>query len=54
MTKKLLVLSFALAAAFAASLPKASSAAGTANCPGHVMVCGDISFCCPRGAICWC
>jgi hypothetical protein len=51
MTKKLLVLGFALAAAFAASLPRAASAA---NCPGHVMVCGDISFCCPRGAICWC
>jgi len=53
MTKKLVVLSLALAAAVAASLPRPANALSCGQ-GSHIMVCGDISFCCPKGVNCWC
>ena len=53
MTKKLIALAFILAATVAASVPKPSAAL---SCPRgfHVVVCGDISFCCRNGTVCDC
>ena len=58
MSKKLVVLMFALVAAAVASAPAPASTVGDTQvgCGQgyHIVVCGDVSFCCRNGVICWC
>jgi len=53
MRKKLVILTFALAAAAASTL---SAPAKADTCPKgtHLFVCPTSSFCCPNNALCFC
>jgi hypothetical protein len=55
MRKKLVLLAFALAAVAATSATSPASAAGP-TCPQNTypINCGTYTFCCPRGALCFC
>jgi hypothetical protein len=53
MTKKLVFLALVLAAAVVASVPRPAQAL-TCGRGFHVVVCGDIEFCCRNGVTCDC
>lgn len=53
MSKKLVVLVLALTAAVVASVPRPAQALSCGP-KSHVVVCGDIVFCCHNGVTCDC